>query len=353
LKDINKNRVDRKLNLSVAHECDAAEVTPFRAKHIPFNMYFYKYTALGKEYDYGKNCVTVRDAGNGRFLGFCGAAPVRIQHDFIESVSFWTGDLFVIPEYRGKGLATILYDNAEANHELMLGFGTSDKAFPIKIKRGWVASNCINLYYFRQKSNSASQYLRKKICKLKRFFNRRVVDCTLEYEIILKLDPNKINSLWNISKNHYPNIVIRDYDYINWRYLSSPAKSCYQFLVAKSNDGQKYHAMVILNVSDSLLKIVDYVGPIDNPAIKARLIEEIFNKFPSVDLYQCITSCQHFQACLHSAGFYCYSLKPRFTVLNKNGVRPYSADNWFVMLGDSDGEHIEAMSSCASLIGKE
>ncbi len=321
------------------------KVTAHLSNRISPENYFYKYSALGGEYPFEKNCITLQSKLNQEFVGFCGAAPVRVKCNNSEQIAFWTCDLFLLEEFRGKGLGHFLYENVERNQPLLLGFGTSDMAYPLKIKRGWLESKAIKEYFYRKKSSSFRHFIIKMVCSFKNIINTERKDSQYSYTLNDALTPLKIEALWQSIKAEYNSIVIRDSHYITWRYLNSPAKECYKYLLVTDPKTQEYKAILIIRETAKILKIVDYIGPVNNIAIKVRLIDEALKTFPNKTLYQCITSCNVLAEALQKSGFYAFYNQPRFTVLMQEQQIKNNADNWFVMLGDSDGEYLEAISS--------
>lgn len=321
------------------------EITPYITHNIPAETYFYKYSALGNSLDYKNSSITFREKNTDEFVGFCGAAPVRVLLNSKEITAFWTCDLYLKQEYRGQGLGNYLYDNIEKDQPLLLGLGTSDLAYPIKIKRGWISSDNIKEFFFRRKSNTVKQLLLKIRCSTSKAIQSQNADNKYYYNLANSLELNKIDDLWQSIKQEYSDIAIRDASYINWRYLCSPATQCYQYITVSKHKNGAYKSILVLRETKNRLKIVDYIGPVNNLSVKARLIKEVFELFPKKELYQCIASCQSWHKTLHSFGFYEYHLRPRFTILARHKNILGIASSWFIMLGDSDGEHIEAMSS--------
>ena len=333
------------LGLSVVHDCRPEEVAPFRRADIPPDVYFYKYSAIGGDTSYRTHCITLRDKNTDSFIGFCGASPVRAQRQFKPMVAYWTCDLFVVPEYRGKRLADLLYSEVEESKPLLMGLGTSDLAYPIKLRRSWQPSHELEVYFYRLRAQRLKQIPRKLYCYFKQNFSLNNPDHEYLYRMADRLELSRVDELWDASREDYPNIVIRDADYIAWRYLKTPCAAKYRFITATSNVDGSYKALIVVSVLDNNLQIVDYLGPRNNKKVKTRLLTEALRMFPNVDSIRCMTSCPSLKSCLESFGFYRYKRRPRFTLLSSDGDSQQIANNWFVMMGDSDGEHIESMAS--------
>ena len=333
------------LGLQVEHDCKPEEIAPYRRKDIPADLYFYKYTSTGGASSYRSHCVTLREKSTGEFIGFCGASPVRVQRQYKPSLAYWTCDLFVVPAYRGKRLADLLYSEVEESKPLLMGLGTSDLAYPIKLRRGWSPSHELEDYFFRLRIGKLKQLPRKLYCTFKHNFSFNNPDQAYLYRMVDRPDLSRVDELWQSSRDDYPNIVIRDAEYLSWRYIKTPCAGEYRFITASSNVDGSYKALLVVSELNNNLQIVDYIGPRNNKKVKTRLLQEAMRMFPEVYSIKCSTSCPSFKSCLESFGFYKYGKRPRFTLLSSDGDSQQIANNWFVMMGDSDGEHINAMAN--------
>lgn len=328
--------------LNFSQEGVPDEVIPYRTKHLPKDVYCYKYQSYKKLLDSECNfSATVRH--DKEFVGFLGAFPVVAQYKGKIVEAYWTCDLYVCEQYRGKGIAGKLYDAVETDKELLIGFGTSDMAYPLKLKRGWRANNDVKEYFFRNSPSTLKQIPRWIKSKSIKVLNINLKSIKGDHTVSETVEEQKINALWQSIKDDYINMVVRDASYFKWRYCEHEAANSYRFIISYDEQGG-YEAMLVVRKSNQTVKIVDYLGPKECPNLKIQLLNTAFNYYEEFSLMQCISSCEDWQSALKDFGFYEYSKRPRFTILEPTSSTTAQEDDWFIMLSDSDGELLEALS---------
>ena len=271
-------------------------------------------------------------------------------------------DLMTHLDYRRQGMFFTLAKKAlnEAGKEginITYGF-PNEPAYPGHLKSGWfdVCSlrvltkplNLRNLLKKRIKNNSLL-----KICTITGsivvgIFYRTKKTLEIEGLTITKIVSfdNRINDFWNKISRDYKIIVVRDKEYLNWRYINRPDTNYTIFLAEEEEEICGYIVLWYQKEEElSSGHIIDIIAPLDRPEVINSLLSVAIKYFKEkkVDGIFCqIAADKKTLKIFRKNGF----IRKRFRRGSKYIVRinspkiegEYLKDkkNWFIQLGDSD-----------------
>ena len=277
-------------------------------------------------------------------VAFCGLMPVRLEFDNRRLNGHWSLDLYVNASYRRMGLGHRLYAEVERLEEIALGFGTSDMAYPLKMKRSWAASKQIEEYFFHQKFTNVKSLIKYSLQFFKRLANYRSLSHPDWIVTITdSLNAGEVDELWNRVHQQYRRLVVRDSRYLIWKYQQHPA-GCYRFILLH-NASKELQAVVVFRNNAYQARLVDYLGPAKALMMKRYLLRVLQRQCIDAASMNCATSCPDWQLALVQEGYLRYKRRPRFTAYIRGMQSTEAADHWFVMTGDSDGDLIDAIRS--------
>ncbi|RCV66160.1 Acetyltransferase (GNAT) domain-containing protein [Methanophagales archaeon] len=165
---------------------------------------------------------------------------------------------------------------------------------------------------------------------------------------------NRINDFWNNISSDYKIIVVRNQEYLNWRYINRPDRN-YTIYLAEE-EGVICGYMVLRCVKEQDLSsgyIIDIIAPLDRSEVIHSLLSEAIKYFKEerVDVILCTMIVDKiFYKIFRKNGFisthFISTISKRFRIGSEHIVRinspkvseTYLKDpkNWFVQLGDSD-----------------
>ncbi len=273
-----------------------------------------------------------------------------------------TGDTFTLPEYQGRGIFTSLVKSTTAE----------------AVKKG------INFIYGLPNNDSLPGYINKldyrqitspRLCYLGRPLNIKkilsqktnsplvasILSPPLEIvsRVIFKLAairigrsslsvsqvssfPDDIEKLWERVSAHYDVILVRNKEYLEWRYVAAPNR--YLILIARSQEGEVSGYMVARIADEKDRRVgylVDFLSLEDNAGVFNKLVMTLLGVFRSnkVDLISTwVMKGSFYYKTLLKLGFLpwtkilliCYKDELGDKILGK-------AYKWHFTQGDSDG----------------
>lgn len=271
---------------------------------------------------------------------FNGVMPVKFKYRHDEIEALWSCDFHVAERVRGTGLGKALKFELKSRAPLIMSLGVSPTASIVLQKMGWVRHDCVKAYRRYESISSwrdvvfwALQTANRVLFRYSRLFEGDV--------ILWDHLPTKpeLDELWAEVSNHYQKAVVRDHQYLHWRYCQHPLAK-YQFIHARESDNSRLRAVLVVRYSDSVLRIVDYLGPLDRKDIFLSMLRLCSEHFPRLRQWVAVTSDPMQTAVLKAFGFYQARSHPAFYVLDK--VNSESQAGWFISSGDSDGEALAA-----------
>jgi hypothetical protein len=272
---------------------------------------------------------------NDTVIAFNGLMPVKVKYKQTFLDVIWSCDTIVGEAQRGKGFGGKLASSVVDICPMVLGLGISDLQDPIMLKRGYKVNKDITQFFFTQKIKKWKDLLKKTVqlsMKL-RYFQPTFSSVKLTSQITDKLpEASEIELLWKNVQSSYDKTIIRNYDYLNWKYQNHPLAK-YQFI--QINNQGHLIALAIFRAGAKTSRLVDYLGPANAPAIKAKVLHAFVKKNSQSQQLECTTSDSEFHQQLKKIGFTPYKAKPRFYIQYADAD---AEKGWFIMSGDSDND---------------
>ncbi|MFQ5661401.1 MAG: GNAT family N-acetyltransferase [Gammaproteobacteria bacterium] len=334
------NRIPRQVSRVVGYRKEYRESVPDLMHSRPFKKEIWNWQFIENPFSEQFNPVILIDQWNS-VIGFNGVMPVKIKIGERVSDGIWSCDFFVDSRYRGMGIGKKLKKILNNHSPIIMALGISDMASPVLLGMGW-RKNCeVETFHRIQRFTGAKSFLIYGMQILNRFkyathFERN--DYYSEYTNSLP-DGDLVELLWERVANDYNRCVVRNYSYLHWKYECHPLAK-YGFITAES-DGSLMGILVI-RVTGLYARIVDYLGPAHDMALKAALLEEYFSVTKHTVTQSCITSDKELKKILLSNGFRKMQGHMRFYIHSSSRDDPDITDDWFIMGGDSDGDMLEA-----------
>lgn len=164
---------------------------------------------------------------------------------------------------------------------------------------------------------------------------------------------DRVNDFWKKISNDYEIIVVRDKEYLNWRYVDVPDVNYTIYLAEESEEICGY--VVLGCAKQDILSghILDIIAPLDRPEVIHCLLSKAIEYFEEegVDIIFCkMIADKMFYKIFRKSGFlpiqFIGLVFKRFRLWSKHIVRINSPEmseayikdskNWFVQIGDSD-----------------
>lgn len=266
-------------------------------------------------------------------------------------------DTMAHPNYRRRGHTIELAHRSlgqlkECNVHLAFGF-PSKMAYALHMKSGWIDVCAINLMFMPLNfqnllriyftNNKIILSICSKIGYLALKMTTRKLSCAKEISVseIFSFDYS-FNTLCDTLSNDYNIIVIKDKDYLNWRYANAPTGKYIIFKAERNSKICGYMVLECKNINDLFFGcILDLVAPIGQNDIVCILISKAIEYFKrrNVDIIiSNIVSNRYFYEFL-KMGFLPY-LKNRDRFIAYNASSEFSDQylknpkNWFIQYGD-------------------
>lgn len=282
---------------------------------------------------------------DGKVAGFKGTMNVRLKMGSSVVDSIWNNDTYIHRDFRGKGFGGKLIEIIESMVPVALAFGISDMQLPIFLKRGWKKNVEVQEYFFQNKIASTRDLL-KVLIQSPSFFNKKIRSIAYSIKDVPARDiPQEADLVWKKVHVEYNKIVVRNYDYLKWKYSDHPSQS-YRALVAY--EGNNLLAIAIYRHTDSIARFVDYLGPAHNQGLKQQILESFIVACKNSAKLHVITTDKEFINSLNCFGFRKYGIGPSFCIYT-NPPAAQCEEGWFLMMGDSDGDLIDAMKDSVAI----
>ncbi len=276
-----------------------------------------------------------------KIIGYYGSMPVPIQLGDRKFIGAWLCDLILDPEYRGKGLGKKLNNYLQNKYPMVLGLGISDHSDPILKKAGWVINYDIEEYNYIKNTANVKDVIKKMlqlVKSLKGTFCKRAQKNYIVEEIEGKDVKKYMDLLEQEEGSGYSNGIIKDFKYIEWKYLNHPVAR-YRYLIAKKQD--KLMALGIIRNGKLKSRFVEYLGA-DELDAKYILTEKFMQICNSSLMLNVLTTDDDIKKSCDLLGFMRYKSKPRFYLYSGKIDKAVLAGKWFIMAGDSDEDILEA-----------
>ncbi len=256
---------------------------------------------------------------NNKIIGFISKmpAPLKFYQKKIEGI--WLGDYVVHPDHRGLGHKLLSYTMKDTT--LMLG-EPNDLSYNVSKKLGFLdiytPENriCIvNLNNILKNKKIGPDFFQKCCGKIWDGMNSFIKMMALKknreisIERITRFD-DRIDTLWRSIKDDYKIAVIRNKEYLNWRYIDRPDAKYNIYLVKDTHTILGY--AVTRTQTDRGLKfghIVDFCFDLKRKDAFSLLIFSVISDFANinkVDLITCYIQPNHpfYKKVLKKYGFF-------------------------------------------------
>lgn len=306
-----------------------------------------------------------KDAKKDVIAGHLGIIPVSIKVKNNSYATVWGRDMIVSPEWRGQGIASLLFDTimkkVKNSTIFFLLAGLNDYAVSIYKKLGFIHLGYIPLYV---RIIRLDAILRKRI-RNKNLLNLLNILGNIFLKIVympswrsntrsksilvtkIRRFDSSFDVLWRKASLSFPIIVKRDMANLNWRFVDQPY---WEYIIFKAVDKKeeelKGYAVLREGKSQGLHTgvVTDFFAQPDDRETLIALINFIiryFEKRTSVDLIRCDIMNRKFERILRKFGFINIRSNTHFMVanINKNIVDPkfiINRNNWFINYADCD-----------------
>jgi L-malate glycosyltransferase len=281
-----------------------------------------------------------------RLIGFNGLIGVDVQFDGERVPAAWSCDFIVAPDYRRHGVGRGLKQELDTRSDMMMALGVSSSAAPVLEQAGWRSGPGPRTWVRWQKPRGLQTNLRRwtqyPAAALGRISLGVVKSAGVDATFTSKLPATaELDRFWSHCKSGYTHCVVRDGALLEWRYARFPFP-VYRYLVLRRND--ELVAIGILRTSGSAIKLVDYVGPAHDLALKHLLVQLLIKEYAGATSVECTTNDRELQRVLLSQGFLPSAFESHrfFTRIQSAGASNDQSEDWFLMGGDSDGDFLDA-----------
>lgn len=283
---------------------------------------------------------------DGFVVGFNAVVPVSILWGGRPTSAMWSCDFKVNQGLRGKGIGRLIKVELAQRSPILMSFGISPVAAIVLERMGWQANNEVHFLRRIREPRSFRDWALMVFQFGTKLITRRTPPMVGSVSVTKQLPARvEIDSLWNSIAKGYDKAVVRNWDYLDWRYQQHPFAS-YQFIELRDR-GRTLKALGVVREDGRQVRLVDYLGPAKSKGIKAAVIEAILSNWPGVASYSAMTSDPELKQAMKAAGFYQGREQPRFFVWaspeSVSVAEPEQCiQGWFIMGGDSDGELLQS-----------
>ncbi|RCU45158.1 GNAT family N-acetyltransferase [Corallincola holothuriorum] len=268
--------------------------------------------------------------------GFNGVMPVKVSIDGEITAAAWSCDFVVSPKARRKGVGKQVKLALQAEYSRVMSLGISDSAVKVLKRMGWRNGGRVLAMRRLSRKRHSRDLVWLALQKALQFLFKRVSKIKGQMEWLAQLpEKSEVDSLNEKILPDYQRCVIRDYEYLNWRYQQHPLAS-YQFLALRNE--QELAALLVLKVDKEHVRIVDYLGPGNERNIRRHLLREVDVRFGKKHMLSCTSSDVDWLIVLAQSGFLPTG-KQRFYIYSETDSQ---SKGWYLMAGDSDGELLQA-----------
>lgn len=278
--------------------------------------------------------VTILAKHNSKVIGQYANIPLRLKLNGKLTNSALVIDLMVKDSYRRKGLFKMMGD--ASNRKLAASDFSLSMAFPSRQeselgfinKLGWFRVSGLNVLW------------KPVVPAIKR---QRYQDITISP---VREFPEEVNILWEEMKNNINVGVVRNRDYLNWRFFRKPKEEYQAFLVHRGVKLAGYFVVKIDNISKIKLGLIVDMLCLNELEIIKSAIRKISDLCITQGAYLCvILRTRLYENILRETGFrslpnklspknYSLIVKAHKEDLDLSALK--NIDNWYLTFGDWD-----------------
>lgn len=308
----------------------------------------------------GNGVIVVADH-DGRIVGHSACVPIRVKiGDTIERTRLGS-DAMTHPEYRRQGILTTLaklkFEELERNGMYInydfAGKGQAASVFAKSFGAETICSAKVLVRPFNWKAVIDSRIKNQVLARisaiggstLQKVFYRPLKPRALEGLIIHKVGSfdERVNGFWDKVSSDYEIMVVKNQEYLNWRYVTIPDID-YSIYTAEKG-GEIYGYIVFRTIQQDTLRLtivfnILALSPYAAQRLIAKAVEESLKE--GSDLIYCsIVAGKKYLSSFRNNGF--ISVPNAGQGLKIQSSHPdipkeflYNPKNWFLFLGDSD-----------------
>ena len=294
-----------------------------------------------------------------RIIGMHGSMPLQFSIRGKEQESCFAHDALLLKEYRGKGLGKILLNGIFDETGILTGaLWFNEPNYRLYIKSGWLdipnLSSYVKIYdpSFFLKDKIKIPLLKSTISLFLKIFLK------IRDLIIFKRRPSFINIvsikkfdrdfdiLFNEISKNYDIMVVRNSQYLNWKFVDKPFNNYKKFAAYDSIGNLIGYMVTKIEKIDSSKRgrIIDFLVNPDSPDVFIEMINFSCKLMRNerVEYIQVITSSPVFAKLLKKCGFIKAPKPIRFMVKNwqdqfeSNFIS--NVQNWYITDSDGDGD---------------
>jgi hypothetical protein len=295
----------------------------------------------------------------GKIVAHQGALSVKVKVNNKYYISGWFVETMTLEEVRGKAIGPMVVQKALEELPFNLSLGQTDLMRKLQLNMGWKEVCTVNNYIYAINPTNILQN------KIKFLFLKQTVG------LIYKIGQNILNrlgcrlprgewkltegkrfgeeyeQLWNNVENNIKCTVVRDANYMNWKYVEQPGQ---QFTILELRQDAQLKGVIVLLVkeSDRIYNysrgfILDIVTPQEDIRLTHGLLEGAKQHLRSkkVDMINCVLKSNKIIGHIKRYGFINKGIRHHFLVASesinaeeKNDI--FNKNNWYLSMSDSD-----------------
>jgi hypothetical protein len=312
----------------------------------------------------GKSIIVL--AFEGKVIGQCALIPIKLKIKNEICLGSWSPDSLVAPEFQRRGIFSGLVKKSYAlgeqrNFQVVWGFPNANSHSLMLEKHSWVDMydglplwvkplNLENLLY---------RYIKhaRLMAKIASWPFQMIMDLgnkhkegktLLEIRKVTNID-EQFNDLWTRASTSHENMVVRDKEYLTWRFIEKPGVNYDIFTIWNRNKLEGYIVLCCQERFDLKIgHIVDILVSVEHSYLSRQLIAMAVKYFYSkkADIISCLMLPNSYIVnSLKSEGFF---ISPKKLLPGQGyvGIRELSHKceandlinpaNWYLTWGDCD-----------------
>lgn len=265
-----------------------------------------------------------------------GFVPVRARVDGKPTDAGWFVDFYVSAAHRGRGFGKDLVARVSTREPVMLAFGISDMSDPILDRAGWSLDPSMTTLFFHSNEVGLKGIAKNLLSHSSRRLRARKPSVLAQIAVGSAPQVHELDALWERVATQFPDAVERTGRYLAWRYRDAPVLR-YRWVTARR--GGELCGVLVTRHDPTESVIVDFAGPLDDPALVASLLEVGCSDLVAAGTrrVRCETNDRTLLDELAAIGFVRHRNPGRLRIRSNEPFRSTGA-HWFVMTGDSDND---------------
>lgn len=294
---------------------------------------------------FGRTCHAIIARYQGRLIGFNATMPVLVRDGLTTQEAIWSCDFIVAKEFRGKGIGNRIKEKMLQSFSIpIMSLGISNDALPILIKKGWKQGPLVPVYKRVFRAHNVRELLLLILCQSRLMLSRQRTPTGYQYLYFTNNclpDSFLIEQLLNGFKQEADCIeVLKDYEYLRWRYAEFPWPT-YNTLLVLSEASAPVAILVYRYSSNRELEVTDYIAVSHDPLVVRYALKSLQQRYPKLAAITWSCSHQQLKDSLGRNGFLKKKYGTRFVCYNPHKNVPNAT--WSLTSGDSDGDFLKVV----------